>query len=267
MPAQVTWAPRRPGPDVRQREANLGTDGLVELVRAFLWPPPNVRRVDVDTRIINALRTAETTSSVAPPVWTSSVFRLADVDRAATLATTDHPQEFYGRYGTPATAQVEAAVAAAEGAQAALCTSSGMAAVAAVIFGLLRHGDHVVAPRRMYSATSLLLSETAERFGIKVTFVDPGAEAGAVKGSTRLVWVETPANPDLTVTSISAAARAAHSVNGICAVDSTLATPVHQQPLLRGADLVVHSATKFLGGHNDGLLGVVAGSPTLVERC
>ena len=141
-----------------------------------------------------------------------------------------------------------------------------MGAVSAVILGLCSAGDHIVAQRQLYAGTQLLLQAACPRFGIDVTFVDgtePGAFEAAVRpGKTVLVWAETPANPKLDVVDLAALG----AIKGpMTAVDSTFATPIGQQPLRYGVDLVVHSATKGIGGHNDATLGVVAGSRELLD--
>ncbi len=162
--------------------------------------------------------------------------------------------------------EFEQAVAALEGAEAALASSSGMAAVTSVVFGLCSTGDHVVVQRQLFSVTSTLFTAHLPRFGIDVSFVD-GTDAAqiadaVIPGRTQIVFLETPANPALSLTDIEAAS----AIPGpFTVVDSTFATPVLQQPLALGADLVLHAATKGIAGHNDALLGVVAGNHDLID--
>jgi cystathionine beta-lyase/cystathionine gamma-synthase len=160
----------------------------------------------------------------------------------------------------------EEAMAELEGAEAAVASASGMAAITGVVLALCSGGDHVVVPHQVFLVTKSLFGVHCPRFGIDVTFVDgtdPAHFAAAVRpGATRLVFVETPANPTLSLTDIEAVA----SIPGPCTVvDSTFAPPVLQQPLARGADLVLHAATKGLAGHNDALLGVVSGRRDLID--
>jgi len=188
------------------------------------------------------------------------------VDDHLEMASTPRVTHYYSRFGSPTARDFEEAVAALEGAETALAFASGMAAVTTTVLGLCSTGDHVVAQRHTFSATSSFFGAHCPRLGIDVTFVD-GTDAqqfvDAVRpGKTQLVFVETPANPALTLTDIEAVA----AIPGpFTVVDSTFATPVVQQPLALGADLVLHAATKGIAGHNDALLGVIAGSRDLVD--
>ena len=166
----------------------------------------------------------------------------------------------YIRPDNPAGQQPEAVLAALEGGKSALVFSSGMAAATAV-FQALSPGDHVLVPRVMYWALRAWLLGDATRWGLEVEVVDmadAGRLAAAIRpGKTKLVWVETPANPTWDVTDIAAAAEAAHRAGAMLAVDNTVPTPVFTRPLELGADLVMHSATKFLNGHSDVLAGAL----------
>ena len=160
----------------------------------------------------------------------------------------------------------EEAVAELEGAEAALAFASGMGAVATVVMALCSSGDHIVAQRHIYAGTQLFLQGVCPRFGIEVTFVDatePGALAAAVRpGRTMLVIAETPANPQLALTDLDELG----AITGpFTVVDSTFATPIVQRPHDHGVDLVLHSATKGIAGHNDATLGVVAGDAELLD--
>lgn len=217
------------------------------------------------TTAVTAGRSADG-SSLAPVLWATSTFSSDTVDEARKLATSVQPGCFYSRYGNPTVAGFEEAVAALEGAEAARAFASGMGAVSAVVLGVCSSGDHIVAQRQLYSATQLLLQAVCPRFGIEVTFVDgtePGAFADAViPGRTTLVIAETPANPKLDIIDLDALGAIAGPVT---MVDATFATPILQQPLRHGVDLVVHSATKGIAGHNDATLGVVSGSRELMD--
>jgi cystathionine gamma-synthase len=171
----------------------------------------------------------------------------------------------YGRADNPSYDQPQALLTALEGGAASLLFSSGMAAAAAV-FQCLPHKSHVVAPRVMYWGLRNWLKNFVEPSGIEVEFVDATSldalRAAVRAGATRLVWIETPANPLWSVTDIAGAAEIAHAANALLAVDSTAATPVLTQPLALGADLVMHSATKYLNGHSD----VIAGTLTTARE-
>jgi len=197
----------------------------------------------------------ETTGGVVLPVHTATTF-LRDPDNQYRRGRS------YGRADNPSYDQPQALLTALEGGAASMLFASGMAAAAAV-FHSLPGGAHVVAPRVMYWALRRWLGGLAAKGAIAVDFVDASsldALRAAVKpGRTRLVWIETPANPLWTVTDIAAAAEIAHRAGALLAVDSTAATPVLTRPLALGADLVMHSATKYLNGHSD----VIAGTLTM----
>jgi cystathionine gamma-synthase len=167
----------------------------------------------------------------------------------------------YSRDENPTPGHAERVVAALEGGAAALAFSSGMAAATTAIRASCRPGDHVIAPRVGYFNLRGWLERFCARWGVALDLVDAtdlsALRAALRPGQTRLVWIETPANPTWEVTDIAAAAELAHAAGARLGVDSTCATPVHTRPLALGADLVMHSATKYLGGHSDVLAGVL----------
>jgi cystathionine gamma-synthase len=204
------------------------------------------------------------TGALVPPVQVSTTFERS--------ADGTYPAGFeYTRADNPGYEQPEGLLAELEGGAGAMLFSSGMAAMTAVFCALVP-GDHVVAPQVMYWALRRWISEFALTWGITVSFVDPGdldALAAAVRlGRTRIVWVETPANPTWMITDLAEAARIAHAGAARLVVDSTVATPVHTRPIEHGADLVVHSATKYINGHGDVLAGalVAAVDDPFVQR-
>ena len=218
-----------------------------------------------ETRAIRAGRTDNDTA-LAPILWATTTFVTPTVAEGRRLATAVGAARFYSRYGNPTVAGFEDAVAQLEGAETARAFASGMGALSAVVLGLCSTGDHIVAQRQLYAGTQFLLQTACPRFGIDVTFVDataPGAFAEAVMpGRTTLVIAETPANPRLDLVDLD---EVGAIVGPITVVDSTFATPLIQRPLDHGVDLVVHSATKAIAGHNDATLGVVAGAAELVN--
>jgi cystathionine gamma-synthase len=198
----------------------------------------------------------ETTRAVSPPLHLSTTY-LRDEDNLYRSGRN------YARADNPAFDQPEAVLAALEGGEAALLLASGMAAATSV-FQALSPGDHVVAPKVMYWSLRHWLANFATQWGLKVDFVDmtdlDAVRRAVRRGETRLVWAETPANPLWHITDLAAVAEIAHAAGALLAVDSTVATPVLTRPLEHGADIVMHSATKYLNGHSD----VVAGA--LVAR-
>ena len=207
--------------------------------------------------------------ALEPPIVLSSAYAFEDAEQtAARFAGTDDGF-IYTRWRNPTVEAFERKMAALEGAPAAVALASGMAAAHAALTVDARAGDHVVASASLYAETARLFRDRLSRFGVDVTYADttePDAIARACRGETRVLWIETPANPALKVTDIAAAADIAHARGARLVVDSTFATPYHQRPLAHGADLVVHSATKAICGHGDAIGGVVAGDAELCAR-
>ena len=205
-------------------------------------------------------------TSLAPVLYPTSAFEFATIDQGREMATAVGAERFYSRYGNPTINAFEAAIAELEGAEVARAFASGMGAVSAVVLGLCSSGDHVVAQRQIYAGTQLFLQSACPRFGIDVTFVDgtePGAFEAAIRpGKTMLVCAETPANPKLDLVDLEELGAITQATT---VVDSTFATPLGQNPLAHGVDLVLHSATKGIAGHNDATIGVVAGSEDLLS--
>jgi cystathionine beta-lyase/cystathionine gamma-synthase len=204
--------------------------------------------------------------SLAPPIWASSTWEATSLDDTRARATGMRHGEFYSRYANPTVTAFEEAIAELEGAESALAFGSGMGAVTSTILALCSAGDHVVAQQQIYSGTIAFLRGPCARFGIDVTFVDgtrPGALAEAVQPRrTMLVIAETPSNPRLDLVDLDELG----AISGpFTMVDSTFATPIGQQPVAHGVDVVVHSATKGIAGHNDATLGVIAGESELLD--
>jgi len=196
--------------------------------------------------------------SLSPALWTSTTWQSAGLDDSNKHALATHKSGNYARYGNPTVRAFEEAVAELEGAQDALAFGSGMGAIASVVFALCSSGDHIVAHNQLYGGTVAFLNGPCKRMGIDVTFVDgskPGALAAAVvKGKTMLVIAETPSNPQMGLVDLAE----------VGAIKGPF-TPLGQQPLSYGVSLVVHSATKGIAGHNDAMLGVVAGEKELID--
>ena len=204
--------------------------------------------------------------SLAPVLWPSTTYFNGSVDEQLRRARAVHPADFYSRNGSPTVLELEDAVAALEGAEAALAFGSGMGAIASVVLTFCSTGDHVVASSRTFSVTNQLFTMLCPRFGIDVTLVDPtdaaGMQAAVRPGQTQLVFVESPCNPGIDLVDLDAVG----AIKGPFTVcDSTFAPPPVQHALRHGIDLVVHAATKGMAGHNDAMLGVIAGERDLVQ--
>jgi len=203
------------------------------------------------------------------PVVYSAAYGYPDVDAWLDVALGRKPGHIYSRNTNPTVHAFEEKVRILEGAEAATSFATGMAAVSNTLFALLGPGDRVVSVKDTYGGTNRLFLDFLPRVGVEVELCDTSdheqIEAAIAQGC-RLVYLETPTNPTLKVMDIARLAAAAHEAGAIVVADNTLATPINQNPLALGADLVLHSATKFLGGHADALGGVVCGGPELVAR-
>jgi cystathionine beta-lyase/cystathionine gamma-synthase len=226
-----------------------------------------------DTDAVHAgMEPDPTTGSVTPPIYMTTTFKLPDPGPLlmdALLLKGERPPHVYSRWSNPSVRTIEEKMAALERAEAGVAFSSGMAAVTGMLLTFLGTGDHVVAAEVCYAGSVEFLGQHAGRYGIEVTLVDTSdAEAvrAALRPNTRLVYIETPANPILRITDIAAVAEIAHEAGALLVVDSTFATPVLQRPLTLGADLVLHSMTKYLCGHGDALGGIVLGSREQVHK-
>ncbi len=192
-----------------------------------------------------------TTGAVIVPIYQTSTF--------AQDAVGHHKGYEYARTGNPTRTALEQCLASLENGVQGLAFSSGMGAESAITY-LLRSGDHVVAHDDLYGGTSRLFNRLLAGFGVEVDYVDatnPAAVASAMRPATRLVWLETPTNPLLRIVDIAAVASITHQHGALLVVDNTFASPYLQRPLDLGADIVVHSATKYLGGHSDVVLGAI----------
>ena len=212
--------------------------------------------------------------ALAPPLYPASVYAYPDADTGAAIHEGEAPGFSYGRMGTPTQALLETALADLEGdgrerPVAALALASGMAAISSALLALTTAGGHVVAPRSMYATASGFFDGLLARSGVTVSYVDaaqPGAYTEAVRDETQVLYVETPSNPVLTVTDLDEVVETARQCGAATVADNTFATPVNQRPLAHGVDVVVHSATKYLGGHGDLVAGAIVGPPDVVER-
>ena len=200
------------------------------------------------------------TGASSPNIVMSSTFVTEKPEGFSAHELTEDSPFVYGRWGNPTVKALEDKLAALEGAEAAVCFATGMAAAAAILFSKLSSGDHLVLSDVSYAGIAELARDTLPRMGVEVSTVDgsdPQNIAEAMRPNTKLVFVDTPCNPLLRLTDIAKAAEIAHAHGAALAVDNTFATPLGTQPLALGADYSMHSATKYLNGHGDALGGVV----------
>jgi methionine-gamma-lyase len=222
-----------------------------------------------DSVAIHADRSLNDTPAVSPPIWQTSTFQADTPEEFLRQATEPRADRFYTRYGNPTHTQTAAVVAALERTEAALVMASGMGAISSTILTFVGAGDHVVAQKTHYAGTTSVLRTMLQRLGVTVTLVDQTdarAFDQAIRPETRLIVVETPSNPLLTITDLRAVSAAARERGIVTMIDNTFATPINQRPAELGIDIVVHSATKYLGGHSDIIAGVVAGPAALLEK-
>lgn len=207
--------------------------------------------------------------ALTPPLHLTSTFAFPDAETGGALFAGEAEGHIYSRISNPTVALLEARIANLEGAEAGLATASGMGAISSLMWTLLKPGDEIITDKTLYGCTFAFMRDGLSRFGIKITHVDlraPENLAAAISGKTRLVYFETPANPNMRLVDIRAAARIAHEAGALVAVDNTYATPLLTRPIELGADFVVHSATKYLGGHGDLVAGMVLGRAEAIKE-
>ncbi|PSS56581.1 methionine gamma-lyase [Pseudomonas sp. BBP2017] len=207
--------------------------------------------------------------SLVPPVYHTATFAFPTVEYGAACFAGEEGGHFYTRISNPTLALLEARMASLEGGEAGLALASGMGAITATLWTLLRPGDEVLVGRTLYGCTFAFLHHGIGEFGVKVRHVDMSdlqALEAAISAQTKVIYFETPANPNMQMADIAAVATLAHKHAITVVVDNTYCTPYLQRPLELGADLAVHSATKYLSGHGDITAGLVVGRKALVDR-
>ena len=223
----------------------------------------------LETMVIHADADVTSEKGVAPAIHYSAVFKAEDsAEFIAMSSEPQHPRN-YTRYGNPVHERVKTVMAQLEGTETALVTASGMGAIATTVLALVKAGDHVIGQRRHYMSTSKLLDDMLPRFGIEVTLVeqeDAAAFEAAIRPNTRLILLESPVNPVLMLTDIAAVTRVARAHGILTMADNTFSSPINQRPHALGVDIVIHSATKYLGGHHDMSGGVICTSKALAEE-
>jgi methionine-gamma-lyase len=219
------------------------------------------------TKVVHADRDARG-GSLVPPIVQATTFAASSDEQFLDVANRSFTDEFYTRYGNPNHSQVAEVVATLEGAERAIVTASGMGAISTLALSFLSPGDHVAVQRTIYPGTTSLVTGLLARFGVTSSVIeqsDPESLEHVLTDRTRLVLLETPSNPLLAITDLRRCGELAHARGALVVVDNTVATPINQLPIDFGADLVWHSATKYLSGHSDVSAGVIAGRSDLVE--
>jgi len=203
---------------------------------------------------------------LATPIYQTSTFEVTDMQEQLRLTDSD---SYYTRYGNPTNTVAEKAIAELEGVDSALLFSSGMSAITTSILALVKSGDHIVAQRDIYGGVIKFLSQWLPKMGIETTFVDTNdidQHERAIRPNTKLVHIESPTNPNVRVVDLEKIASLARKHSLITTIDSTFATPINCRPAEWGIDLVLHSGTKYFGGHSDIMCGIAAGRTGLIEQ-
>jgi O-succinylhomoserine sulfhydrylase len=222
-----------------------------------------------DTLAVRAGQERSQFNEHSEALYLTSSFVFRSAAEAAARFSGAEPGNVYARFTNPTVTTLQDRLAALEGAEACVATASGMAAILATVMALMKAGEHIVASRSIFGATQQLFGAILPRFGIETSFVDQGADDGfraAMRPNTKLVFIETPSNPLTEVFDIAALAQVAHGGGALLVVDNCFCTPALQRPLQMGADLVIHSATKYLDGQGRVLGGAVCGGKTLAEE-
>lgn len=208
--------------------------------------------------------------ALAVPIYQTSTFVFDSAEQGGKRFALEEGGYIYSRLGNPTTAVFEEKIAALEGGEAAVATSSGIGAITSTLWTLLKAGDHVITDKTLYGCTFAYLNHGVAKFGVEVDFIDTSdleLVRKTMKSNTRVVYLETPANPNMKVVDIKAVAEIAHTnPNTLVVVDNTFATPFCQRPLELGCDVVVHSVTKYLNGHGDVIAGVVISKKEIIDQ-
>ena len=228
------------------------------------------KKYGLGTTAIHAGTLKNLYGTLAMPIYQTSTFIFDSAEQGGRRFALEEAGYIYTRLGNPTTTVLENKIAALEEGEAAVATSSGMGAISSTLWTVLKAGDHVVTDKTLYGCTFALMCHGLTRFGIEVTFVDTSnldEVKNAMKKNTRVVYLETPANPNLKIVDLEALSKLAHTnPNTLVIVDNTFATPYMQKPLKLGADIVVHSVTKYINGHGDVIAGLVVTNKELADQ-
>ena len=229
-----------------------------------------MKKLGLGTTAIHAGTLKNLYGTLAMPIYQTSTFIFDSAEQGGRRFALEEAGYIYTRLGNPTTTVLENKIAALEEGEAGIAMSSGMGAISSTLWTVLKAGDHVVTDKTLYGCTFALMNHGLTRFGVEVTFVDTSnleEVKNAMKENTRVVYLETPANPNLKIVDLEALAKLAHTnPNTLVIVDNTFATPYMQKPLKLGADIVVHSVTKYINGHGDVIAGLVITNKELADQ-
>ena len=229
-----------------------------------------MKKLGLGTTAIHAGTLKNLYGTLAMPIYQTSTFIFDSAEQGGRRFALEEAGYIYTRLGNPTTTTLENKIAALEEGEAGIAMSSGMGAISSTLWTVLKAGDHVVTDKTLYGCTFALMNHGLTRFGVEVTFVDTSnleEVKNAMKENTRVVYLETPANPNLKIVDLEGVCKVAHTnPNTLVIVDNTFATPYMQKPLKLGVDIVVHSATKYLNGHGDVIAGLVVTRQELADQ-
>ena len=229
-----------------------------------------MKKLGLGTTAIHAGTLKNLYGTLAMPIYQTSTFIFDSAEQGGRRFALEEAGYIYTRLGNPTTTTLENKIAALEEGEAGIAMSSGMGAISSTLWTVLKAGDHVVTDKTLYGCTFALMNHGLTKFGVEVTFVDTSnleEVKNAMKENTRVVYLETPANPNLKIVDLEGVCKVAHTnPNTLVIVDNTFATPYMQKPLKLGVDIVVHSATKYLNGHGDVIAGLVVTKQELADQ-
>jgi len=229
-----------------------------------------MKKIGLGTTAIHSGTVKNLYGTLAVPIYQTSTFIFDSAEQGGKRFALEEAGYIYTRLGNPTTTVLEEKIAALEEGEAAVAMSSGMGAISSTLWTILKAGDHIVTDKTLYGCTFALMCHGLTRFGVEVSFVDTSnleEVKNAMKENTRVVYLETPANPNLKIVDLEEVSKIAHTnPNTLVVVDNTFATPYIQKPLKLGVDIVVHSVTKYLNGHGDVIAGLVVTNKALADQ-
>lgn len=229
-----------------------------------------LKRMGFATQAIHGGHSPNAAGALVTPIYQASTFRFDSAEQGARRFALEEEGYIYTRLGNPNSTELEKKIALLEGAEAAVSMGSGMGAITSAFWSALEPGDHIVAGKALYGCTFAFLGHGVAKFGVETTFVDTSnleEVKAALRPNTKVVYLESPANPTMTIADIPDISALAHEIPGCMVfVDNTYCTPYLQRPIALGADVVLHSATKYLNGHGDVIAGVVAGKQEFIDQ-
>lgn len=225
-------------------------------------------KMNFSTRAVHAGYKSNEYGALATPIYQTSTFVFDSAEQGGRRFALEEEGYIYTRLGNPTCTQVEEKLASLENAETAVAMASGMGAITSVLWSIISAGDHIIAAKTLYGCTFAFMSHGLTKFGVEVDFVDtsdPENVKKAMKPNTKVVYLESPANPNMLLSDIAEISKIAHEKECFVVVDNTYCTPYLQRPIDLGADVVVHSATKYLNGHGDVIAGFAAGKKDIID--